>query len=93
MTAADEPFFSHASSVAKYGNEKTILQVGLPGPALSASIHLGHSRHHTAEEGLSHCALSELLIHSIFEHNKMFIDIMPLSYGVACYSLIGTEAA
>lgn len=75
LTASDELFFSHPSSVAQYDNEETILEVDLSGPTISAFTHSGHLRYHEAEEGHSYHALSKLLIHTIFEHDKMFTDL------------------
>lgn len=75
LTAPAQPFFSRTSSDARYGNKETVFKVDPPGLAISAFIHSAHPRCTIAEEGHSHCALFESLIHNIYKHNKMVIDL------------------
>lgn len=62
-------------SISTIGIFEGILINYVNGPNIPASIHSGHPRYHKVEVVHSHHALSKLLTDSIFEHNKLAIDL------------------
>lgn len=74
MTTLTEAFFSHLSSAVQCEKEESILEVDLQAQPFQPPSSQIIPEITEAEEDSSHHAISKLLIHSVFEHNKMVID-------------------